>query len=86
MKTIGAAGAMIVDCPSGSEQVSNHAEVPESAGDDQRRSKQRRRASSPTLQLSQELRAEVIPGSSIALAWVYDEAERLYWHNGAISG
>jgi CubicO group peptidase (beta-lactamase class C family) len=42
--------------------------------------------SSPAIRLSQQLRAQLIPGTRIGLAWVFDEATGTYWHNGAISG
>jgi len=44
------------------------------------------RADSPALRLSQQLRADVAPGTRIALAWMYDERTGTYGHAGAISG
>jgi len=44
------------------------------------------RADSPALRMSQQLRADVAPGTRIALAWMYDERTGTYGHAGAISG
>ncbi len=43
-------------------------------------------AATPAVRLSHRLQARLIPGVQITLAWVYDEAEGIYWHNGAVSG
>lgn len=41
---------------------------------------------STALQESHQLRAEVMPGMHIALAWFYDAGTGTYWHDGLISG
>jgi hypothetical protein len=43
-------------------------------------------AATPAIRLSQQIRAPVARGMSIALAWLYDQENGIYFHNGALSG
>ena len=38
------------------------------------------------LQMSQELRADALPGTKVAFAWLFDTKSGSYWHNGATGG
>jgi serine-type D-Ala-D-Ala carboxypeptidase/endopeptidase len=40
----------------------------------------------PALKMSQELRADAMPGMKIALAWIFDTKTGSYWHSGATDG
>ena len=38
------------------------------------------------LQMSQELRADALPGMKVGFAWLFETKTGIYWHNGATGG